>query len=302
MRKPTLRAQWLGQQLRALREEAGLTLKDIADFLQRNPSTVSRIETADYPIRRPEVLALLDFYDVSDERRRAALIRLSEEVWQKGWWDRYSKDFEQRFVDFVWLEAKADAIRSFDSMVYPGLLQTPEYAEAVIRGADPEASDERIAAAVELRMTRQQVLDRDDPPTLEAVLDEAVLRRQAGSPETSRRQLEHVLATTERPEVNIRVLPLAVGLRPCVRVPFVLFEMAEPYPEVGYVEAMTGALYLEPPETTPLVEAYARLERYALDPDGSARLIADIAKETDRHEHRPDPQRGRAGRRQVADQ
>lgn len=215
---------------------------------------------------------------------------------------RYSDEFEQRFVDFVWLESKANAIRSFDSMVYPGLLQTREYAEEVIRGADPDAPEERIAAMVELRMTRQQVLDRAEPPTLEAILDEAVLRRQAGSPEAARRQLEHLLATAERPKVNIRVIPLAVGLRASVRVPFVLFEMAEPYPEVGYVEALAGALYLEPPETAPLAEAYARLEKHALDPDGSARLIAEIAKEIDRHEHRPDPQRRRAGRDPVAGQ
>jgi transcriptional regulator with XRE-family HTH domain len=282
MRKPTLRAQWLGQQLRALREEAGLTLKDTAEFLQRNPSTVSRVETADYPIRRPEVLSLLDFYQVSDERRRDALIKLSEEVWQKGWWDRYADEVGKQFVNFVWLEARAREIRSFDNVVLPGLFQTREHAEAIIRAADPEESEEQIQSWIDLRMTRQQVLDRDSPPHITAILDESVLRRQVGSADLTRRQLDHLLTTADRPQVDLRVLPLGRGLRPGVSAAFVLFTMADPYPEVGYVEALVGALYLEPPQIEPLLRGYARVDQFALDSDESVRLIAKVAKEIDR--------------------
>ncbi|MGH3971938.1 MAG: Scr1 family TA system antitoxin-like transcriptional regulator, partial [Pseudonocardiaceae bacterium] len=137
--KVTLRAQWLGQSLRELRDASGMTLARAGEFLQRNAATVSRFESGEYPIRRPDLMALLDLYGVSDRRKRDGLLRLSEDVWQKGWWDGYEPDVERQFVDFVWLESRATAIRSFDPLVVTGLLQTREYAEAVITAAEWEA-------------------------------------------------------------------------------------------------------------------------------------------------------------------
>jgi hypothetical protein len=103
---------------------------------QRNTATVSRFESGEYPIRRPDLMALLDLYGVSERRKRDGLLRLSEDVWQKGWWDGYKPDVECQFVDYMWLESRATAIRAFDCVVLPGLLQTREYAEAVITAAD----------------------------------------------------------------------------------------------------------------------------------------------------------------------
>ncbi|PZS31390.1 MAG: transcriptional regulator [Pseudonocardiales bacterium] len=282
MRQPTLRAQWLGRHLRVLREEAGLTLKDTATFLQRDPSTVSRIETAEYSIRRPEVLGLLDFYNVSDGRRRATLMKLGEEVWQKDWWDQYVDERGKQFANFVWLEARASDIQSFDNVVVPGLLQTQEYAEAIMRAADPDSAEAQIQSWIDLRMRRQEVLDRADPPQITMLLDESVLRRQVGSAALSRRQLEHLLVSADRPRVSLRVLPLTIGLHPGATAAFVIFGMPDPYPEIGYVEALAGALYLEPPETEPLLRAYERVDRHALNPAESVRLIARVAKEVER--------------------
>ncbi|MGH3711284.1 MAG: helix-turn-helix domain-containing protein, partial [Pseudonocardiaceae bacterium] len=109
--KLTLRAQWLGQSLRELRDSTGMTLTQAGEFLQRNASTVSRFESGEYPIRRPDLMALLDLYSVSDRRKRDGLLRLSEDVWQKGWWDGY-EELEQPFVDYVWLESRATTIRA----------------------------------------------------------------------------------------------------------------------------------------------------------------------------------------------
>lgn len=132
---PTLRAQWLGQQLRALRESTGMTLRQAGDYLQRDPSMVSRFETAEYPIRRGDVLALLDLYGVSEERTRDGLLQLSDDVWRKGWWDDYASVVGRRYIDLVWLESRAQRLCTYEAMLVPGLLQTREYAETLIRNA-----------------------------------------------------------------------------------------------------------------------------------------------------------------------
>ncbi|MGI9000413.1 MAG: helix-turn-helix domain-containing protein [Pseudonocardia sp.] len=102
---PTLQAQWLGQQLRALRASTEMTLRQAGEYLQRDPSMVSRFETAEYPIRRGDVLALLDLYNVSEERTRDGLLRLSDDVWRKGWWDGYANTVDRQYIDLPWLEA-----------------------------------------------------------------------------------------------------------------------------------------------------------------------------------------------------
>ena len=191
--RPTLRAQWLGQSLRQLRESTGMTLQQAAEFLQRNAATVSRFESGEYPIRRPDLMALLDLYGVSERRRRDGLLRLSEDVWQKGWWDGYAADVERQFVDFVWLESRATSIRAFDCIVLPGLLQTRDYAEAVITAADWQAEPEQVARWVQLRMDRQTVLHSAEPPRLSVIVDEPVLRRAVGGPGVLADQLTHLL-------------------------------------------------------------------------------------------------------------
>src|SRR5262249_43284933 len=144
---------------------------------ERDPSTVSRFESAEYPVRRADLMALLDFYTVSDKRRREALLTLREDVWRKGWWDGYADEVDRRFIDYVWLESRAREIHTFDNTLLLGLLQTRDYAKAVIAAADFDASTEQIERWVELRMTRQGILASDDPPRLVSIVDEAVLPR-----------------------------------------------------------------------------------------------------------------------------
>jgi transcriptional regulator with XRE-family HTH domain len=141
---PSPQARWLGRQLRELREGAGKTLQDAASYLQRNQSTVSRFESAEYPIRRPDVLALLELYGITDATRREALLRLSEDVWEEGWWERedWWEDFGdviegRTLLDYTWLESRAQAIFLFGVMLVPGLLQGAAYATEVIDRWDP---------------------------------------------------------------------------------------------------------------------------------------------------------------------
>jgi transcriptional regulator with XRE-family HTH domain len=277
--RPTLRAQWLGQSLRQLRESTGMTLQQAAEFLQRNAATVSRFESGEYPIRRPDLMALLDLYGVSERRRRDGLLRLSEDVWQKGWWDGYAADVERQFVDYVWLESRATAIRAFDCILLPGLLQTRDYAQAVISVAEWEAGPEQVARWVQLRMDRQAALHSVEPPRFSAIVDEPVLRREIGGQGVLADQLIHLLACAELPHLDLRVLPASLGAHASPSGKFMIFTTAEPDMEVGYAETVGGAVYVEPPDSERFVRVYDRLLNTALGLAESVELIAAIKED-----------------------
>ncbi len=277
--KLTLRAQWLGQSLRELRDATGMTLAQAGEYLQRDASTVSRFESGEYPIRRPDLMALLDLYVVSDRRKRDGMLRLAEDVWQKGWWDGYEPDVERQFVDFVWLESRATKIRSFDPLAVTGLLQTREYAEAMITAAEWEAEPAQIARWVQLRMDRQAVLHQEAPPQLSVIIDEFALRHEIGGSGVLRGQLAHLLATAELPHVDLRVLPASVGAHASPSGYFLVFTIAEPNLDVGFAETLGGAVYVEPPNSERFVRVYGNLLNSALEPAESAKLIRDIGED-----------------------
>jgi transcriptional regulator with XRE-family HTH domain len=267
----------LGQRLRELRDANGMTLARAADFLQRNASTVSRFESGEYPIRRPDLMALLDLYGVSDRRQREGLLRLSEDVWQKGWWNSY-EELEQPFGDYIWLESRASTIRCFETTIIPGLLQTQSYAFAVIVTIDQDAESEQILRWVQIRMDRQAVLQRKPPPRLTAIIDESALRRMIGGPVTTADQLTHLLTCAELPHVDIRVLPANDGV-PLSPGGFTIITVAEPDLDIGIGESLGGAVYVEPPTSARFVRVYHRLLDSALGPAESAKLIRAIRED-----------------------
>ncbi|GAA1638034.1 helix-turn-helix transcriptional regulator [Nonomuraea maheshkhaliensis] len=273
----TLRAQWLGKHLRELREHAGLTLKDTGEYLQRDGSTVSRFEAGLYPARTSDVLALLDLYGVTAPQERDGLVRLSRDVWQNGWWDDYSGDVSHGIVDYAWLEARAESITSFDTLVLPGLLQTPAYMEAVIRAEDPDATDEQVERWLEFRRTRQEILT-SGAPRLSTILDEYVLRRSIGGPETMRNQLAHLAQYALTADVEIRVLPLAAGAHASPDGAFRIFQLAHPFPAVAYVPTPAGAIYVEGDAADRLKLKYDRIRRKALSTEDSLKLIATVTE------------------------
>jgi transcriptional regulator with XRE-family HTH domain len=274
----TLRSQWLGKQLRELREAAGLTLKDAGDFLQRDASTVSRFEAGIYPARSTDVVALLGLYGVASERQRDGLVRLSDEAWQNGWWDAYTEDVKLGIVDNAWLESRAQRIRSFDALVIPGLLQTREYMEAVMRAADAQSSDEQIRRWIEFRLIRQQVL-ASSAPHLVVVLDEAVLRRLVGGPEVMCRQLGRLVDASRQANIAVRVLPQSSGAHASPDGSFKIYELPEPYPAVAYVSSPAGAIYVEAEKAERLMLKFDGIYRDALKSDKSVELIASVAEE-----------------------
>ncbi|GAA4225005.1 helix-turn-helix transcriptional regulator [Actinomadura meridiana] len=269
----TLRSHWLGQHLRELREENGLLLKEVADYLQRDVGTVSRFETGFYPIRRPDLLAMLDLYGVSKREHRETLLYFSADIWQKGWWDGYAKDVEGTFVDYAWLETRTSWIRVYEAIVVHGLFQTPEYAERVIRAHEPGADDKQVRRWLELRLTRQRIIGAEDGPNLSMVLDEAVLGRRVGTRATMAAQLRHLAEVAALPSIDVRVLPLDAGTPATPGGAFVLFEMPDPFPDVAYTETLSGGVYVETPDLDAYVHAYDVRKDLALGPVESLNLI-----------------------------
>lgn len=278
-RPPTLRSQWLGQLLKEARADAELTLQDAASYLATDKGTMSRYESGRIPAKPQDVAALMTLYGVDDVRHRDALIELSREAWRRDWWDGYQGDLTQTFIDYAWLEDRATAIRSFEVLAFSGLIQTREFAEAVIRVHSEDEDEKYIERGVEFRMERQRVLRKDSPPKLSYVVDEGLLHRPFGGPNIMSKQLSHLVELAEAETAEIRVLPYAVGAHCGVRGPFQIFDLPQPFPTVGYAETMAGSVYVESDGVDRFVSTYARLRNLALDPDTSAELIAKAAKE-----------------------
>lgn len=267
---PTLRAQWLGKLLRDLRESTGLTLREVANHIMRDASTVSRIEAGIVPVRMPDVVQLMNLYNLDDPTTRTALEQLSLDIWQKDWWDGYASKIQLRVMDLAWLESRAEQLRGFFPLVIDGLLQTRDYAEAVMRAVDPDASEADLQRWIEFRMKRQQVLDKLN---YAVILDEGMLLRVVGDAAIMRTQFEHLLDVSHRPNVTIRVLPLSTGALASPESAFTLFTMPHPFPVVAQVPTEAGAIYVEMPKVTHFEAAYARLEQKALDAEDSRTFI-----------------------------
>ncbi|MEV7226891.1 MULTISPECIES: helix-turn-helix transcriptional regulator [Polymorphospora] len=274
--KKTLRAQWLGIQLRDLRVERGMTLQEAASYLRYDYSSLGRFERAELPFKHDDVVALLDLYGVFDAQDRARLRQLCTETWRSDQWDVDFSDavYDSTFVDYLWLEENATEIRLFDAAMLHVLLQTRAYAEASVRLVEgPRVPSERVARFVDKRMERQRVV-QEGRVRVSVVIDDAVLRRSFGDAGLLREQLVHLGRLARERDVEIRVLPPDANLRPRTFGAFTLFEMPDPYPEVAYLENLAGRFYLEAPRSQRFAHAYDQLCAAALDPAESLKLIA----------------------------
>jgi len=269
----TLRAQCLGNLLRDLRDAAGLTLRDAGDHIMRDPSTISRIEAGTLPARLPDVMELLNLYGIDEPAVRTGLEQLTRDVWQKGWWDGFADVVPAKIIDAAWLEARATSIRHFGTLVLPGLFQTPEYAEAVIRAADPQASNEQVQQWVTFRMKRQEALSEADAPEYDVILDESCFQRVVGGSKVMREQLSGVLELSSRPNVSVRILPFATGAMASPDGGFTVYVMPSPFPLVAQINSEGGVIYLEARKASRFDAAYTRLEADALDAGDSQSFL-----------------------------
>jgi transcriptional regulator with XRE-family HTH domain len=278
---PTVRRRRLGTELRKLRESSGYKLEEVAAQLGVAPSTLSRIETGKAPTKSAYLNQMLETYGVIDPAQRQILVDMAREGHRKGWWAAYDDVLPSGFDIFVGLEAETAGIRSYEISVVHGLLQTADYARAVIRETFPRHTAEQIDRLVDLRMARQGRFDDDPPLELWAILDEAVIRRTVGGPAVMRRQLTHLLAEAGRPGVTLQVLPFVSGAHAAHGGPFSILEFPDRSDsEVVYVESVAGILYLEKDrEVRVRAESFDRLRAAALSPSASADLIAQAARD-----------------------
>jgi transcriptional regulator with XRE-family HTH domain len=242
---PTVQRLVLGGQLHRLRESHGISAEQAAESIRGSHSKISRMEHGRVGFKERDVADLLTLYGVTDSEERAALLNLAREANTPGWWHAYSDILPTWLEAYVGLEAAASVIRTYEVQFVPGLLQTEEYARALIRqGA--AASEDEITRRAELRVSRQAMLSGPNPPQLWAVVDEGALRRPVGGREIARRQLQHLIEMVEHPAVTMQVLPFHAGPHPAMGGPFTILRFAEPdLHDVVYIEQLTSALYLD---------------------------------------------------------
>nr|WP_310738201.1 MULTISPECIES: helix-turn-helix transcriptional regulator [unclassified Microbispora] len=272
-RSPTVLRLLLGTQLRRLRESKHIRLEEAGHAIRASHSKISRMELGRVGFRRRDVADLLTLYGVSDEAEREALLSLVAQANAPGWWHKYDDVLPSWFEAYVGLEQAASTIRCYEVQFVPGLLQTPEYAAAVVRLGHPDAPAEEIERRVRLRMDRQELLARPDAPNLWAVIDEAVLRRPVGGPEVMRAQIEHLLEMVNLPRVTLQVIPFSAGGHAAAGGPFSILRFAGVgLPDVVYLEQLTSAIYLEKRED---IDRYlAVMERLCIQ----ARPFADTKR------------------------
>ncbi|WP_427923931.1 helix-turn-helix domain-containing protein [Streptomyces sp. cg40] len=281
---PAVRRRKLGAELRALRADAGLTSGEAARLVGWHQSKVSRIETGASGVKPPDVRLLLDAYQVGDAQLRDMLLVLAGSDDGGGrhhWWHAYRGVLPPAYRDFISLESQASTIRTLETSVVPGLLQTPEYARAVTRaavGGLDNDGPERLDALVQVRLARQDILRADPPLELSVVLDEAVMRREVGGPGVMARQLERLVEAARLPQVRLQVLPFAAGAHIGITGPFVIFSFPSTSDlDVVVLDHLTSSLYLERKEDLEAYsEAFNTLQFHALSPEDSLDYIAGI--------------------------
>ncbi|MDI1464186.1 helix-turn-helix transcriptional regulator [Catellatospora sp. KI3] len=274
---PTVRRKRLGAELRRRREQAGITLEHVAEKLECSQSKVSRIETGHNSVTSRDVRDMLNIYGAEpgdvDE-----LVEIAKQARQKGWWHPYTNVLVGAYVG---METAANSISAYEQQVVPGLLQSAEYAEAMLRAACPDWSDEQVMQRVRVRLKRGSLLIQDDPIRFSAVLDESVLSRPVGGDTVMRQQLRLLAEAASKPNVTLQVLPFERGAHAGMDGTFTILEFAEPGDSaVVYAENATGGLFLEKSDDLEkYLLIFKHLQEAALSPSESAALIAQLAEE-----------------------
>ncbi len=246
---PTVLRIALGTQLRRLREASGLTTAEAAEAIRATHSKISRLERGRSAARQRDVADLLTLYGVTDQAEREKLLTLTRAASAPGWWQQYNDVLPRWFELYIGLEKAASIIRTYEVQFVHGLMQTEDYARAVILISNAHAPADEIERRVSLRMQRQHLLTQPDAPELWAVLDEAALRRPPNGREVRRAQLEHLLELTDLPNVTLQIVPFNVGPHAAAGGPFTILRFPEPdLPDVVYLEQLNSALYLDQPE------------------------------------------------------
>jgi len=245
----------LGAHLRRLREAQGVSREDAGWEIRASESKISRMELGRVSFKERDVDDLLTLYGLVDAEERDRLLTLARQANTPGWWHRYGDVLPSWFQSYLGLEAAASLIRTYEVQFVPGLLQTADYARSVVLLGHGTAPVKDVERRINLRMDRQQVIDRPDPPRLWAVIDEAVLRRPIGGGGVMKAQIEALIEASKKPNVRLQIIPFHAGGHAAAGGPFAILRFPEPeLPDVVYVEQLTSAIYLDKRED---VDQYA---------------------------------------------
>ncbi|MEU7828840.1 MULTISPECIES: helix-turn-helix transcriptional regulator [unclassified Nonomuraea] len=272
---PTVLRILLGTQLRRLRTEKRISREDAGYAIRASHAKISRLELGQVSFKERDVADLLTLYGVTDEAERAPLLELARQANAPGWWHKYSDLLPGWFEVYIGLEGAASVIRTYENQFIPGLLQTPEYARAVIKLAHETTPEAEVDRRVALRTRRQERLAGGRALKLWAVIDEAVVRRALGGREVMRRQIEHLLEMTKRSNVTVQVIPFERGGHAAAGGPFSILRFPErDLPDVVYLEQLTSALYLDKPaESEHYMQVMDRLSVQADSPEQTQRFL-----------------------------
>jgi transcriptional regulator with XRE-family HTH domain len=279
---PLVQRRRLRTELKKARQTSGLTQEKVASEMDWSLSKIIRIESASSGISANDLKALLQLYGVKDPGQVDSLVALARAARERSWWSAYRDVASQSLLQLTEYESAAQVIRQFETMFVPGILQTEDYARAVIDNYYEEGlSSNQLRALVELRTRRQDVIDTENPPTFNFVLDEGVVRRVVAGPSVMRRQLRRLIEAADKPNITLELIPFSAGLHPGMKGPFEIIELADPADsEIVYLESPRGDIFSDvPEETSKYREAFVRLEKSSLGPQGSLARIAKIADE-----------------------
>ena len=268
---PTVLRILLGSQLRMLREVKGITREEAGYAIRASGSKISRMELGRVSFKERDVTDLLRLYGV-DEDEAATLVELAIQANSPGWWHKYGDVLPDWFQVYVGLEEAASLIRLYEVQFVPGLLQTADYARAVVQLGQPGAAPDEIERRISLRLARQELLTKPGGPRLWAIVDEAALRRPIGGREVMRAQLVRLTEVAGEANITLQVVPFRSGGHAAEAGAFTIMRFPEvDLPDVVYLEHLTSALYLDKRED---VEKYTEvMERLSVEGQSPERTI-----------------------------
>jgi transcriptional regulator with XRE-family HTH domain len=277
---PTVRLRRLAAELRSLRAASELTRDEVVERTGINAATMYRIEHARVRPQTRTLRTLLDLYGV-DKEQQAELVELLRDARERGWLHAYQSELPEHYTTYIGFEGEAESVWNYESLFVPGLLQTEDYARAVIRGGMPNASSNEVERRVEVRLERQAVIGNDNPLNLWGIVDEAAIRRRVGSADVMRAQLRHLLEASELPYITFQVIPFDVGAHAGMPGSFSFMQFAEAaIPDVIYIDSMAGELFLEEESDVRRYRLiFEHLRAVAVSPDATRSLIRSLVTE-----------------------
>jgi Domain of unknown function (DUF5753)/Helix-turn-helix domain len=277
---PTVLKILLGAQLRRLRDLAGVSRDEAGYHIRASGSKISRLELGRVSFKERDVADLLDMYGVTGEQKDQ-LLQLTHEANATPWWQKYREVVPDWFQVYVGLEEAAALIRIYEVQFVPGLLQTEDYARAVVMQGSPNLSSEEIDSRVAVRMGRQKQFSKENPARLWAIVDEAALRRPIGSRDVLVGQINRLIDVTSEPNITLQVMPFKHGGHAAEGGAFTIMRFPEAdLPDMVYMEYLTGAHYIDKPEDVELYAAVMeRLSVAGTSPEKTRDILGDILKE-----------------------